>query len=90
MPGGESVATESVTYYALRESDEQEATGLFRDRRILGEPTYLERLDANGAWVKDNNLLRYLTGSDTGAEKVSKLEAAIIARRLGSSIRRTL
>ena len=82
------MATEKLTYYALRETDESEATGLFRDVWADGS-NWLERLDESGAWVEDNELLRYLTGRDTGAEKVSELEAAMIARRLGGSIRRT-
>jgi hypothetical protein len=80
--------TEKITYYALRESDEPEATGLFRERRLEGAYMGLERVDRCGLWVQDNDLLRYLVGRDTGAEKVSEIEAAKMAGNLGGSIRR--
>jgi len=78
---------EEITYYALRESGEPEATGLFRDRRIPSA-VHLERIDRRGIWVRDNGLIDYLMG-ETGAERVSELEAERIARRLGGSTRRT-
>jgi hypothetical protein len=71
-----------ITYYALQESDEHEPTGLFRDRRILGEATYLERLERSGAWVLDNSLIDYLVGVDPEAQRVEPHEARRIARRI--------
>ena len=76
------MATEKLTYYALRETDEPEATGLFRTR-ITETAMHLEYISRGGAWIQDNDLLRYLTGRDTGAEKASETEAATIAWRLG-------
>ncbi len=81
------MAAERVTYYALRESDEEEATGLFR-KRVTTSGMYLEHIDRDGGWTRDNALIDYLMG-EPGAEKVSELEAARIARELGGSIRPT-
>ena len=66
-----SLTPEQITYYALVEYDQPEATGLFRARSTAGGATYLERIDRGGEWVRDNDLQRYLTGRDSGAEKVS-------------------
>jgi hypothetical protein len=76
-------SAESITYYVLQESDERKPTGLFRDRRIPGEATYLERLEKSGAWVWDNGLIDYLAhGIDPGSTRVARSEARRIARRI--------
>jgi hypothetical protein len=81
------MATETVTYYALRESDEPEVTGLFR-KRLTPRAMDLERLDRNGVFVRDNALIYYLAGYDNGYELVSEREARRIARRLGGDLDR--
>ena len=53
-----SMATETVSYYALRESGEERATGLFRARRDE-TGLYYEHVDRNGAWVTNLLLSEY-------------------------------
>jgi hypothetical protein len=74
-----------VSYYALRESDEDRATGLFRVRQSA-TAHHLEHVDRNGQWVRSNGLIDYLVGKDSGSEPVSPGEARRIASRLGATL----
>ncbi len=76
---------ETTTYYALKESDEERASGLFLVRES-DTHLYHERIDWSGAWAADVGLIDYLVGNGPGSERVSEEEARNIATRLGGEL----
>lgn len=77
-----------IRYFALgtiTDDPVEQAGGMMRE--VQGRGAYrLERVDRNGRWVLDYELLRYLTGNDDAYEQITPQQAAEIAKRLGASL----
>lgn len=69
-----------MKYHVLREGKDNQPTGLFRE--IETETEYrLEHLTANGAWILNYDLAKYLFGGEI-SDLVSEAEAKAIQRNL--------
>ncbi len=65
---------EKVTYYVLREPEDEEPRGMFRALHVRNSGRYFELLNARGEWVRKNTLIDYFMG-EPGAQEISEKEA---------------